>query len=300
MSGKWHWLRMLVTLGCLGTAVRADFRVVGSDLLGLEFSRAFYEYSGRNGIKLALAFDGSRSGLEELKSGRADLALVVLPREEEAKLAGFQTVPLGYHALVVLVPAACPLESLTLEQMARIFGAQASGGGGGPMRWSELGLEGAWGKAFVTALAPEVGTGITLEYFRSAVLRGRELKPTVQRYATTADLQARLAGESHAIALAASAPAGAASLRTLRIAVSGTAPAVAPTAAALHEGRYALRLPVHVVFRPERAPALARLMEFLFGDTAAGVLAQADITPLPAAERAAQRQAAGAGKTTPR
>src|SRR3954469_25436133 len=87
----------------------ADLRVVGTDLLGLEFTKAFYEYSGRNGIKLALAFDGSRPGLQEFENGRADLALVTLPREEEAALARFRTLPLAYHCIFVVVPRSCPL-----------------------------------------------------------------------------------------------------------------------------------------------------------------------------------------------
>lgn len=300
MSATKHWRGILAALGLLGANLRADFRVVGSDLLGLDFSRAFYEYAGRNGIKLALAFDGSRPGLEELKAGRADLALLVLPPEEESKLAGYRAQPMGYHAVVILVPAACPLERISVEQLGRIFGAEGPGGSGAVTRWSELGLGGTWGAAKVTAVAPEVGSGITLEYFRSTVLRGRDLRPTVRRYATPSELQAQLSGEVHAIALAAAAPAEGSHLKALRLAVSATEAAVAPTAEALHEGRYALRLPVQVVFQPDRAPALARLMEFLFGDAPADLLAKAEVTPLPPAERVAERKAVGTRKTTTR
>src|SRR3954464_9449361 len=84
----------------------ADVRVVGTDLLGLEFTKAFYEFAGRNGIKLALAFDGSRPGLDELKAERADLAIVTLPAEENAALVPFRTIPLAYHCVIVVVAVA--------------------------------------------------------------------------------------------------------------------------------------------------------------------------------------------------
>ena len=62
-------------LGLLAVVLRADLRVTGSDLLGLEFTRAFYEFSGRNGLKLALALDGSRPGWAELKAAVRTTAL---------------------------------------------------------------------------------------------------------------------------------------------------------------------------------------------------------------------------------
>src|SRR3954464_11971393 len=80
----------------------ADVRVVGTDLLGLEFTKAFYAFSGRNGVKLALAFDGSRPGLDELRAERADLAIITWPAEESAALAPFRVVPLAYHRFIVV------------------------------------------------------------------------------------------------------------------------------------------------------------------------------------------------------
>src|SRR6185369_11071865 len=84
---------------------QTEVRVVGTDLLGIEASRALYEFSGRAEFPLALAFDGSRPGLDQLKSGRADLALLSLRSEERDTLEGFESITLGYHCVVVLAPA---------------------------------------------------------------------------------------------------------------------------------------------------------------------------------------------------
>jgi hypothetical protein len=125
--------------GVLFTARAADLRVVGTDLLGVEFSKALHTAAGRAGLTLALALDGSRPGLEEFKANRANLGLVVFAPGEEAGAAAFERVPLAYHRVVILVPVVSPLEQLTLAQLDGIFGA------GGPLnlvRWGELGLAG--------------------------------------------------------------------------------------------------------------------------------------------------------------
>src|SRR4051812_37620821 len=61
----------------------ADLRLVGTDLLGLEFTKALYAAAGEEGITLSVVLDGSRPGHEQLKSGRADLALLILSPGDE-------------------------------------------------------------------------------------------------------------------------------------------------------------------------------------------------------------------------
>src|SRR5947207_2450422 len=105
----WKIARVAVAaLSIVASEGAAELRVVGSDLLGLEFTKAFYEFSGRNGVRLALALDGSRPGLADLKADRADLALLVLPPAELSLLDDFETRPLGYVPVLVGVPADCP------------------------------------------------------------------------------------------------------------------------------------------------------------------------------------------------
>src|SRR5204863_81422 len=81
--------------------------------------------------------------LAELKSGRADLALVILPPAEMGLLDAFETRPLGYQRLMVAVPALCPIEQVNFEQLAAIFGL--ADGPRAPTRWSDLGIGGEWG-----------------------------------------------------------------------------------------------------------------------------------------------------------
>ena len=288
-----RWFKRSVWIaGALGLAVsaRADLRVVGTDLLGLDFTKAFYEFSGRNGIRLALALDGSRSGLGELEAGRADVALVMLPPEEAGTLAAFQTRPLAYRRVVVLVPAACPLERITLDQLAAIFGATENPSSK-VVRWGELGVTGEWGGAVIAPLAPAVGSGVEVEYFGRAVLQGRPMKTTVGRFATVAELTAQLVEASRALAIAPAPPEGATHIKMLPVVAGAGQPAVLATSEALHTGSYPLGLAVQVVFRTEKTAALARLLEFLWSEAATRELERAGVSPLPAAARAGELQA---------
>ena len=263
----------------------AELRVVGTDLLGVDFSKALYDYAGRHDIVLALAFDGSRPGLDRLKDGRADLALLVLPPGEEDAAAAFEAATLAYHRVVVLVPPASPVVQVTLDQLAGIFGV------GGPVsfsRWGELGLSGDWSGRAIVPQAPIAGAGIATEYFRQVVLHGRDFKSNVGRYDSPVDLALRLAGDSRAIALASSAPSKPGVAKIVPVATRAGEPSYLPTPENLHSGDYPLRLPLRVVFRRESSAALRPLWRFLFSDELALLLESADVVSLPAAARQQQ------------
>lgn len=279
-------LRLLLIAGCLLTGARAaELRVVGSDLLGLDFTRAFYAFSGAEGIKLALAFEGSRAGFEQVKSGRADLGLMVLPRPDAGGVADMRSVTVAHHQVVVLVSAACPLDRITLPQLAAIFGARDIAAKA--MRWGDLGATGEWSDRAMVPVAPESGVGLTAEFFRSEVLRGGAWRTSVQRYTTKTELAAHGVGEGRAIALAATVPVGDPAVKVLAVALGAgaAAPAVRPTPESLVAGTYPLRVPVHVVYRVEKAAAIGRLLAFVFSAEAARSLERAEIVPLPAAAR---------------
>jgi phosphate transport system substrate-binding protein len=272
----------VVALLAAATIHAADIRVVGSDLLGVEFSRTLYEFAGRNGLKLALALDGSRPGLDQLKAGRADLALLTLPAEEESGAAEFTSLTVAYHVAVVLVPSTLPLERLTLDELSGIFG---EGGPTNLSRWGELGLGGDWALGAIEPQAPTVGRGIAVEFFRHVVLHDRVFKSAVGRYATPAELLSRLAGASRAIALAPARPAGAANVKVVPVALHASDPAFSPAPENLHSGDYPLRLPLRLVFRRESATTMWLLLRFFFSDEFTPHLEGAGVVPLPAAAR---------------
>ena len=262
---------------------RAGVRVVGTDLLGLEASQALYAFAGRADFPLALAFDGSRPGFDQLKARRADLALLVLAPDESAIGDELQSITLAYHCVVVLVPASIPLEQITLPQLRDVFGESGSGT---LDRWGDLGLEGEIAASAIALHVPAVGQGIAVEFFRQTILGDRRFKSTIERYATPAELVLRLTGDRRGLALAPVRPSDAAGLKIVRLAVRAGEPAFSPTAENLHSGDYPLALPLRMVFRRESARTLRPLLQFLLGDAFVPVLEQAGVIPLaPAARR---------------
>lgn len=278
-----QWVAWFVGLTVGATA--AEFRVVGTDLLGLEFTREFSAQAARQGTMLRLAFDGSRSGLEAVTSGRADFALLVPANEEKSVPGNLKAMTFAYHVVAVLVPTECPVNAVTMDQLAGVFGAPVSDAGTKVPRWGDLGAIGEWNVAPITPLVPDAGSGITAEFFRKVVLHGGAWRSQTQRYGTAAELENLLRGESRAMALAAGTPRGSVKVKTLAIARTSRTPAVAPTAETVHSGAYPLCLPVQAVFRADRADQLSALLGYLFSPGAAGVFERASLLPLPATAR---------------
>jgi phosphate transport system substrate-binding protein len=271
-----------------GAPASPELRVVGTDLLGLNFSRALYDFAGKHDLRIALALDGSRPALDALKAGRAHLALLVLPAEEEGALRDFGAMTIGYHRVMVVAPAACPLERVTLEQLATVFGDAAKGD-----RWSDLGLEGEWCNTPVTALVPEVGSGIAAEFFHHVVLHDRPFRPTAGRYRDLAALRARFKGEARPLALVAHLPDDVPELKVLALAAGTSSPAFLPTVENLQSGEYPLHLPLRAVFRREDAARLRPLLEFLTDGELTLHLERAGVVPATTAARAQQLAALG-------
>ena len=274
---------MVVVVVFFSAAARAaDIRIVGSDLLGLEFFKALYAFAGAESIPVALALDGSRTGLDQLKAGRAELALLTLPPGDDIDAAVFADVPLGWHCVVVVVPSAAPLHRVDFFQLAAIFGADR------PVnyqRWGELGPVGEWAGSTIAPFAPAVGQNLTAEIFRDAVLRGKAIKAHVGRYTSSVDLSRQFGGESRGIALSPALAASAQGTRRLPVAVRANAPAYFPTPESLQSGDYPLRLPLRVVYRRHADGTVRPLLRFLFSDSVAQIFERAGIVPQPVAAR---------------
>jgi len=267
---------ILALLATVHLSRGAELRIVGSDLLGLDFSKTLYGFAVRDGVSLAVALDGSRPGFDELKAGRADLALLTLPPGDEPDPATFESLALAWHRVVVIVPAGAPLERVTFEQLRGIFGADAPASFN---RWSELGLTGEWAEQLITPLAPANGLGLSGEIVRHSALRGGAYRSQTLRYSSAADLGQRLAGDTRAITLAAALPVGLSSHRILPVTVQARDPGFLPTPENLQSGEYPLSLSLRIVFRRDGPAKLVPLIYFLLGDEVARAIQRTEIVP---------------------
>lgn len=267
-------------LGLLGglSAVAAEIRVVGSDLLGPDFARAVAGFARRNDAAVALALHGSRPGVDELATGRADVGLFLLPPGEEPPVTELISRVIGYQVAVVTVPAASPLTHLTTAQLRGLFSESS---GAAYSRWGGLNLIGAWTSRPVVPLALSPSAGLAWPLFQRVILEGAPARPALEFAATPDAFNRRLLATDNSIGVTGRPAGEVPGLRVLALAASPTQEACGPAPEHVHRGGYPLRLPLHVAFRRGAAPDLQQFLKFLLSDEAAAALAPASFLPLP-------------------
>lgn len=266
----------------VAVAASAQVRIVGSDLLGRDFTRALETFAHEHELVLTLDLRGTRPGVEQLASARADLGLFLLPPGEVPPGDAFFSRPIAFQPLAVLVPRASPLTQLTLAQVRGVF---AAGGVDSKSTWGDLGLVGDWRvrPLAVHTLAPQAA--LTVPLARRLFFNGGDLKPTVLVADDLAQLEARLLAAPNTIGLGPTAPSEDAPLRAVALAASASEAAFAPTPSNLAAGNYPWRLTLYLTLRRSSAERLLPLLRHILGDAGAETLARAQLQPLPIGER---------------
>jgi ABC-type phosphate transport system substrate-binding protein len=267
-----------VRLVCSLTVVRAEVRVVGSDLLGTDFADTLTAYSKRNELGLNLAMEGSRAGMEQLNAGLADLAVVVFSPGEKPPGAPYMALPVAYHTAVVVVPASLPLTQITISQLNAIYGDDAKSG---LKRWSDLGVAGEWASRNILPNIAGPGGGLTYDLFRYTVLTTPALRPTVGVQAGVAETLARIRGDEGGMAIMPLLPPNQPRLKTLLVARRAQDVAFGPTAENIHSGDYPIRLPVYLVFRKDAAKRLQSTLRYLLSEDSVALWEKAQLVTLP-------------------
>jgi ABC-type phosphate transport system substrate-binding protein len=274
----------LVLLGCLGlvSGPAAEIRVTGSDLLGPDFARAVAVFSRQNDMAVKLELRGTRPGMEELKAGRADVGLFLLPPGENPPAEGLTSRVIGYQVAVVAVPAASPLTQATTAQLRGIFGGAS---GDAFSRWGDLNLIGSWTSRPIALRALAPSAGLAWPLFAQVILTGAAARPAVEFAATPGEFVQRLLAAENSIGVTGLPAGEVPGLRVLALAAGPAEPAIGPTPEQVHRGDYPLRLPLHVTFRRGDAAKLQLFLQFLLSDEAAAALAPASFLPLPPGDR---------------
>ncbi len=138
------------------------------------------EYAKLNpGVSVEVSGGGSGTGIAALINGTVDIANCsrkVEPKEVEKAKANTGKDPVeslvGYDAMAIFVHKDNPIESITLDQLAQIYGE-----GGTITKWSQLGVKVPAGSPDEIIRISRQSNSGTYHYFREAVLgKGKDFK----------------------------------------------------------------------------------------------------------------------------
>jgi len=274
----------LAQLGCIGAAERTALRIVGSDVLGADFTQRLFAAGSQARLNLHVTLDGSLPAAGRLQQGTADAGLLILAPGSATFPVGFRRVPLAYFAVAVVAAAENPLDRITPGQLTAVFGPRETATA---PRWGDLGLAEPWATRAISLHAPAPAGGLAHDLFRHLVLGGRPLRDTVVLHKEGGQAVApAVAARPGAIGFLPATDALSAGLKILAVGVTESSPAFRPEARALHLGRYLLRLPLELVYRETASPELAAFLQLALGEQGAALFASSGLIPSPAEARA--------------
>ncbi|HLP01308.1 MAG TPA: hypothetical protein VK163_04730 [Opitutaceae bacterium] len=270
----------------------AEVTFGGSDLLrpALETALAGHALADRRTIRLNLT--GSRDGLEDVRTRRADLALVVFAPDEPLPDKEFQLFPLAYQVVVFATNAQNPVRSATLAQLGGVFGERE------PLnlrQWGDLGAKGLWAEKRISLNCVDDPASIGVDVFRHAAMTRPQLRSTILDQPDADELVRKLRVDDNCIGMFLRPLPADAGVNVLLVAKTAGAKDVpfGPTPENVHTGDYPLRLPFYVAFDRARIAELRPALVLLLDDEMAKILENAGLVAVPVNARAEIRRGLG-------
>lgn len=274
------------------TAAERRLTSVGSDTLGELLQAWAQAYAdGDTALRFQIRTPGSAAAPAALASGAADLgpmsrAMTAAEAADYRQRRGREPgrVRIAYDAVAVFVHPDNPLRELRLGDLARIWAADATCGGGAA-RWSDLGAGGPLAAQPLLRLGRNTASG-TFEFFQHAALCGGGYRADVVQFPGAGAIVAAVARTPNAIGYAGLGHVNGL-VRVLPLA-RGDEAAVLPDAATVITERYPLARPLYLYFnraddgRP--SPEVAAFLRFALSPRAQEIAVRHGFVALPAAD----------------
>jgi phosphate transport system substrate-binding protein len=278
----------LPVAGCVLVAGSDDqraqiaIRVEGSDTM-VNVAQAWAEeyHKLHPEISVQVLGGGSGVGIASLIDGNCDLAdssRKMTPKEiqnllDKRGLEAKETV-VGYDALAVYVHRDNPLDSISLDELAEIYGED-----GAITRWSQLGLaEPPGGNDRIVFLNRQNSSG-TYAYFQEAVLgKHRDYKLGSIDQSGSKDVVVLIAHTPGAIGYSGmgyDAPG----VKMLRVSKRRGEPGVAPTVENARNGSYPITRPLQIYTAGDPAGPVRRYLDWILSPQGQAVVAQQGYVP---------------------
>ncbi len=294
--------------------VSGTIRISGSPQMGDLMKR--YEagfHRVQPGVRFEYSLQSTLSAVPDVGAGKADISLLgreIWPSEMQAfqsaegypplvvEIAtGSFDVPKATFALMVFVPAANPIPSLSIAQLAQIFGE--GGTGSPPIRtWGDLGLTGPWADRPIHLDGFGVDNDKSKIFSQMVFTRGQHWKSNLRQFTNTAGPHPIDAGEAIIRAVSEDPDAigisnvhyATPSVRAVPLSAHSGAPAVPATRATVASRAYPLSRAVCMVTRANPSAAVTEFLRFILSRNGAeAVREEGNYLPLTPAIAATQR-----------
>ncbi|HUI55743.1 MAG TPA: phosphate ABC transporter substrate-binding protein [Bryobacteraceae bacterium] len=233
-------------------------------------------------VSVEVSGGGSGTGIAALVSGTVDIANCSRRFEpEEIQQAKKNTgkdpreFMVGFDALAVYVHKANPLNEITLDQLAEIYGE-----GGKITRWSQLGVKMANGSDEIIRVSRQSNSG-TYFYFREAILgKGRDFKLGSRDMQGSKDVVELVTNTPSAIGYSGmgyNTP----DVKQLRVAKKAGDPAVAPTVENTLNHTYPIARPLFMYTLGEPTGAVKKYLDWVHSEEGQKIVLQSGYVPLP-------------------
>jgi phosphate transport system substrate-binding protein len=254
----------------------------GSDTL-VNVAQAWAEHYKEVDATVAVAVSGGGSGvgIAALVNGKVDIASAsrkMKKREiEAAKKNGVEPVEfiVGYDALAVYVHTKNPVEGLTLQQLAEVYGE-----GGTSEAWDSVGVKVPDAKDNKIVRVSRQNNSGTYAYFKKAVLgKGREYKLGSLDMHGSKDVVELVAKTPGAIGYSGLAYATH-EVRTVPVAKDAQSAPVAPSVATASDGSYPIARPLFMYTRGKPEGEVKKYIDWILSDAGQRILLEKGYAPV--------------------
>lgn len=266
-------LPLLIIGGCgrLSTgpnhSAETIIRVEGSDTM-VNIAQAWAETYRlqHTGVSVQVLGGGSGVGIASLTDGNCDMANTsrkMSSKEIELAKSKRGGVPVehivGYDALAICVHRDNPVETISLEELAEMFGV-----GGETTQWGQLGVKGPLAAKPIVRVSRQNSSG-TYAYFREAVLgKKRDLKLGSCDPSGSKDLVTLVSRTPGAIGYSGMGYMND-EVRVLKVSKRKGEPGVVPTVANVNNGTYPLSRPLQIYTIGQPTGAVKEYLAWIHG-----------------------------------
>jgi phosphate transport system substrate-binding protein len=276
---------LLLAVAACGRGTSQSRKLVqnkGSDTL-VNVAQAWAEHYKEVDATVAVAVSGGGSGVgfSALINGKVDIANAsrkIKAREiEQARKNGVEAVEfiVGYDALAIFVHKKNPVESLTLAQLAEIYGE-----GGASETWDKVDVEVPGAKNNMIVRVSRQNNSGTYAYFKKAVLgKGREYKLGSLDMHGSKDVVHLVATTPGAVGYSGLAYATH-EVRTVPVARDEKSPAVAPSVQTASDGSYPIARPLFMYTRGQPEGEVKKYLDWILSDAGQRILLEKGYAPV--------------------